>query len=405
MKIIFNKRKFDNNFQIVERKGTGHPDTLADNLAELLSAKYSNYTKENYGAVLHHNFDKLSLLGGASHVFFGGGYITQPIRVLLNGRVSDKFGDDVIPVYELLENWIRDFLSEKLSLDRLKDIVIHNNISTQSSPGKTAEKSEEEGTRHYWFQPRDLDDLQELKKLVSNDTSLGVGFAPTSNLEKFTIDLEYDLSMGEFKLDNPWIGSDIKLMAIKNDNEYSLTVCIPQIAKYVPDVENYKKNIEKVHKYIQEYALRYGINTIEIQSNTRDNFKTNELYLTVTGSSIESGDEGVVGRGNRINQIITPTRPMSMEGASGKNPVYHIGKIYYIAAYQLASMIHEKFNIQNEVYLVSQSGRLLVDPWVAIVSVPEDFSKSEALKDFINKEITFIPNITDELLRMDYLIS
>jgi hypothetical protein len=40
---------------IVERKGWGHPDTLADHLAERLSRAYSRYTLERFGAVLHHN--------------------------------------------------------------------------------------------------------------------------------------------------------------------------------------------------------------------------------------------------------------------------------------------------------------------------------------------------------------
>ncbi|MET7278839.1 methionine adenosyltransferase [Kribbella sp. NPDC005582] len=45
---------------IVERKGIGHPDTLADHLAERLSRAYSRYTLDHFGAVLHHNFDKLA---------------------------------------------------------------------------------------------------------------------------------------------------------------------------------------------------------------------------------------------------------------------------------------------------------------------------------------------------------
>ena len=50
----------ESEFEIVERKGRGHPDTLSDRLAELLSRTYSKYTLEKYGAVLRHQFDKLS---------------------------------------------------------------------------------------------------------------------------------------------------------------------------------------------------------------------------------------------------------------------------------------------------------------------------------------------------------
>ena len=76
------------NYEFVERKGFGHPDTLADSLAENLSTQYSRYTLEKFGAILHHNFDKLGLLGGSSYVSFGKGYLVSPIKVLINGRVS-----------------------------------------------------------------------------------------------------------------------------------------------------------------------------------------------------------------------------------------------------------------------------------------------------------------------------
>jgi S-adenosylmethionine synthetase len=42
--------------------------------------------------------------------------------------------------------------------------------------------------------------------------------------------------------------------------------------------------------------------------------------LTVTGTSAENGDDGQVGRGNRINGLITPYHPMSLEATSGKKP-------------------------------------------------------------------------------------
>ena len=61
------------NFEIVERKGIGHPDTLSDALAERLSNAYSKYTLKHFGAVLHHNFDKVGMMGGKCSVEFGSG--------------------------------------------------------------------------------------------------------------------------------------------------------------------------------------------------------------------------------------------------------------------------------------------------------------------------------------------
>ena len=122
------------------------------------------------------------------------------------------------------------------------------------------------------------------------------------------------------------------------------------------------------------------------------------MYLTVTGSSIESGDEGLVGRGNRINGIISPTRLMSMEGACGKNPVYHIGKIYYVTANEISKKIYNKFNIKNEVVLISQSGRDLLDPWVVCVSVPTDFNNIASIENYVKEEISQIPEYTKQLI-------
>ena len=327
----------DPEYEFVERKGIGHPDTLSDALAEYLSVNYSNYTLKQFGAVLHHNFDKVGLLGGASFVKFGGGYLTKPIRVLLNGRASTKFADIEIPVKDLLIIWAKEFLLSKFPMiDPETNLEFHYNLSNQSSPGKTDEKGSAKGTRKYWFEPRSLDDLQELKHLFSNDTSLGVGYFPYSKLEKLVLDIEQKLNSQEFRKENPWIGSDIKIMGFRYQDDYDITLCIPQIGKWVKDIKGYKNNLSHGEKVIESIAVSLGVKKIKLHINTRDNYENSELYLTAIGSSIESGDEGLVGRGNRINGVISPMRRMSMEGACGKNPVYHIGKIYYVAAQEIS---------------------------------------------------------------------
>ena len=47
----------------------------------------------------------------------------------------------------------------------------------------------------------------------------------------------------------------------------------------------------------------------------------------------KNGDDGSVGRGNRVNGIITPYRPMSMEAATGSSIYWYEGYInLFIAA-------------------------------------------------------------------------
>lgn len=400
MTIYISKKEFiESEYEFVERKGIGHPDTLSDALAETLSSKYSKYTLENFGAVLHHNFDKVGLLGGASFVKFGEGYLTKPIRVLINGRASTKFAETTIPVKEMLINWSKEFMSNAFPMiDVENELEFHYNLSNQSSPGKTEEKKADKGTRKYWFEPRGLFDLQETKKLFSNDTSMGVGYAPHTKLEQLVLAIEKKLNSVDFKIENPWMGSDIKIMGFRYKDDFDITLCIPQISTHVANIEEYKKNIEFARSVIFFIAKEMGIAFLDLHTNTRDNYDNSELYLTATGSSIESGDEGLVGRGNRINGLISPTKLMSMEGACGKNPVYHIGKIYYVAANEISKKIYDKFKIPNEVALISQSGRDLLDPWVSHISVPNDFKDVEELDKFIKSELLKIPEFTPLLL-------
>ncbi len=399
MNIIISKKQFNNDVEIVERKGKGHPDTLSDGLADTLSTNYANYTLKKFGAVLHHNFDKVGLLGGSSFVSFGKGYLTSPIRVLINGRVSTKFADEKITYRKLLTRWTKEFLKNNLPLiDPDGDLELHFNLSNQSSPGKIYEKEAKRGSRQRWFEPNSLEDIPELKKLVSNDTSLGVGYAPVSSLETIVLKIENLLNSERYQKRNQWIGSDIKLMGLRNKDKYYITICIPQIANYVPNFNQYKNNLLDVKKVISGIIVNNGIKNFELSINTRDNYEFVELYLTAIGSSIESGDEGLAGRGNRINKLISPTRPMSMEGSCGKNPVYHIGKIYYLAAFDLANKIYKRFNIENEVYLISQSGRDLLDPWIVVINVPLGFCFEKELKQIIKDEIKQIPEITKTIL-------
>ena len=395
--------KAEKPYEVIEIKGSGHPDSLSDELAEELSVAYSRYTKEHFGAILHHNFDKVGILGGEARIEFGSGRMTKPIRVLVNGRASSQFGDEKIPLQEIVRGQTFNFFKRKFLMLSENDVEMHYNFSYSSSPGKTDIKAEKEGTRKHWFAPRSKDDLKELKFLGSNDTSLGAGYAPQTELEHAALALESHLSSEETHRQHPWLGTDIKIMAVRNGNEIDITMCVPQICLHVKSSEEYQANMEKAREIITAFLKQKlpGKN-ISLFLNTRDDYQTGELYLTFTGSSIENGDEGLVGRGNRTNGMIAVTKPWSMEGASGKNPVYHVGKIYNLAAQELAESIQRKTGGYVETYLISQSGKLLTRPWKAIIGMTEDFGNKEEMTQFILKELDKIPSITERILEQKY---
>jgi S-adenosylmethionine synthetase len=394
------------NFEVVERKGQGHPDTLADALGEELSIAYSKYTLEKFGVILHHNFDKVGLMGGCANVRFGGGIIEEPIRILLNGRASCSFDEEKIPVREIMEQVVFNFIKDKFPmLDVKKDIRLLYEVTTGSSPGRV---ENEKGYRHSWFTPKSISDLSELTFLACNDTSMGCSFAGHTITEKIVYELEYYLNSRTIKNKYPWIGNDIKIMAFsENDEKVNLTMAIPQISSYVQSMVEYKANVELLYSIITDFiANRWGRNIeTSISINTRDKFVSNniDVYLTYTGSSIEMGDEGFVGRGNRIGGLITPNRPYTMEGICGKNPVYHTGKMYSIASYEIAQQLKNKFNLDSNVFLIGQSGHSLARPWKTILQYNADIDKN-IVEKIVYGVLDNFKYITERIISRQYIL-
>ncbi|WP_214106412.1 methionine adenosyltransferase [Acrocarpospora catenulata] len=360
----------DHGLELVERKGAGHPDTLADGVAEAVSRAYSRYCLEEFGAILHHNSDKTALLGGAAEVGFGHGALTAPITALINGRFTAAVGDTPILVEEIIDEAVRTHLAAALPLlDVHRDVMVRPRVTQASSPGGVAgDTDRQQAGRRFWFAPRSLDDLAERHRLFANDTSAGVGYAPLGVAELLALGIESHLSSETFRAAHPYYGTDIKLMVTRCGQQVHLTACVPQIARHTPDLDTYVARRDQMRKLIREAAGRIAPEyEVTVALNTRDDDARRELYLTATGSSLESGDEGVVGRGNRANGLISMLRPWSAEGVSGKNPVYHVGKLYNLAAAEAAQRLHELTGQACAVALVSQSGRDLADPWQVLV--------------------------------------
>jgi S-adenosylmethionine synthetase len=124
----------------------------------------------------------------------------------------------------------------------------------------------------------------------------------------------------------------------------------------------------------------------------------------VTGTSAEAGDDGQVGRGNRINGLITPYRPMSLEAPAGKNPISHVGKLYNIIANRIANDVVNNFDEISEayVYIVSQIGKPINEPQVLDIKIR---TKQDNLKIFENeirkiaqKHLEELPSLWKEIL-------
>jgi S-adenosylmethionine synthetase len=165
---------------------------------------------------------------------------------------------------------------------------------------------------------------------------------------------------------NPAWGEDIKVMGLRRDNAVDITIACAMIGRHLLDMDAYLAEKMTIEKLVQSLAAEQGFTNCTIGVNLADDPSASSIYLTVTGTSAEAGDDGQVGRGNRVNGLITPYRPMSLEAAAGKNPVTHVGKIYNIVAQQIAESLvaAERQILRAECLLVSKIGSPVTDPAV-----------------------------------------
>ncbi len=356
--------------EVAERKGLGHPDTLIDGSMEEISRELSREYLREFGRVLHHNVDKGQICGGGTDVRFGGGVFTKPIYVLLSGRATAKAEGKVVPVDHIARTTAHDYLERVLpELDVCNDVEIESRISPGSS---------------------DLVGLfQRAPKIpFANDTSFGTGFAPLSDLENLILATERMLNSPSYKKAHREVGADIKVMGLREGKRIRLTIACAFVSKYLAGIQQYMECKERLKEDVEKLAGRITDKEVEVALNTADSAETGSVYITLSGTSAEMGDDGSVGRGNRVNGLITPFRSMTLEAAAGKNPVNHVGKIYSVLATDMAASIaKENASIRDiTITLLSQIGRPIDQPKVASVTIISDGDFGR-LKPAIAREI------------------
>lgn len=374
--------------EVVERKGIGHPDTLSDGIAEALSVEYSRLTREKFGAVLHHNVDKLGVKGGHWKRDFGTGEMLKPATILFGGRMSTEFGGEAIDIKSLQARVASDYVRKVLPHiaeypDHLKFDFATSNFSVNPT----------------WYKPRSIDDVPDAKSQWANDTSVTVGHYPLSPTEKLVKELEAYFYTGPYQPRHSFIGQDIKVMAVRRQNEIDVTTCVPFISTETPDRQFYEEMKFQIAEALTERAKEIVEDKlrVNVSVNTADqNRHRNLVYMTATGSCIEFGEEGFVGRGNSPNGLISSMRVHSMEAAFGKNPVYHTGRVHAFFSAEIARELFEKLGLESTVLIQTNNGDPLLDPQnVAVLS-----EKTCALKEIetLVTEILGTRNYVDSIL-------
>ena len=376
--------------EIVERKGVGHPDSICDAMLNEISVALSKEYLKKFGSIMHHNIDKGLLVAGEVERRFGGGEVKKPILMVFGDRATFEVDQDPIPVVDITigtaKNWFRNNM-------RFIDPDKHVKYQVELKRGSEA-----------------LTDIfrRKGKFLGANDTSAAVGFAPLTKTERLVLETEKFLNSKDFKKRFPESGEDIKVMGLRKNHDYNLTVAMAFVDRFIDSENTYFKRKDEILEETKGFVKsNFGLKNVSIGLNTLDQKGRGigGMYLTVLGTSADDGDCGQVGRGNRVNGIIPLNRPTCSEAAAGKNPVSHVGKIYNLLTYRIADKICQNVSGVREVYvwLLSQIGQPIDQPKVATAQLIMKKGKSlkkvsGEVRETIETELANIDKFTEELV-------
>lgn len=379
---------FKKRFEIVERKGIGHPDTICDLVMNQISIELSKLYLKETGAVQHHNMDKALLVAGQSENKFGGGKITKPIKLILGDRATFEINKKSIPVEDFAIKTAQSWFDKNLRY------VKEENIEYQLEIGTTSKELQSV--------------FKDPNSFAANDTSVLVGYAPFTNTESVVLETEEFLNSKKFKDEFPESGEDIKVLGFRNGNIIDLTIAMAFVDRYVESERNYFKRKEVMLQTINEFFTDKQDIKINPSINCLDSkgIGISGLYLTVLGTSADGADSGQVGRGNMASRVISPSRPAGAEATAGKNPVSHIGKIYNALSFKIADEIHNEISEFEEVFVWMYNiiGRPVKYPKAIIVQpiIKENLKiekkEENRITEIVEKNLENINNFCNELI-------
>lgn len=382
-------------FELVERKGIGHPDTICDAIMEAVCIDLCREYNSRFGHICHHNIDKGLLVAGRSLPKTGGGMILEPMKLIFGDRATYTCNGQLVPVGEIAEAAAKRWIGENL---RFVDPDQHLLFQNEIKPGSP-----------------ELTDAFARKVIGANDTSVGVGYAPFSETERIVLATEQFLNSPALKERFPEAGEDVKIMGCRNGRKLQLTVAVAFVDRFIPNADHYFERKSALRHELLSFieSQSCNIDSVAIDINSLDDPSRGEegVYLTVLGTSAEGGDGGQVGRGNRVNGLIAFNRNQTMEAAAGKNPVNHVGKIYNVLSHELARRIHREIEgvVSVTVFLCSQIGKPVDRPLMAsthlVTSPGSDFGlQQRKAAAIIEEELAGISRFCDRLAHGNYPI-
>src|SRR5262245_49931972 len=361
---------------------------MCDAIMEAISVALCRTYLDATGQVLHHNIDKGLLVAGQTTPALGGGTVEAPMRLIFGDRATVEWQGQRFPVGEIAEATAQQWLRTCLRfVDPDRHVVFQDAIQ----PGSP-----------------ELVDLFARQTRGANDTSAAVGYAPLTETERCVLAAEHRLNAPAFKAQFPEAGEDVKVMGRRQGRHLTLTIALAFVDRFIPNARTYVARKAAIADELTRClsADLQELDRVEVCLNMLDAPERGleGMYLTVLGTSAEGGDSGQVGRGNRVNGVISLHRPMSTEAAAGKNLVRHVGKIYTLLSHQMAHHIYTAVEgvAEVSVWLCSQIGQSVDRPWTmaAQVILAPGASRTDAeapIREIMHADLAVLPSFITQL--------
>lgn len=329
-----------------------------------MSVAYSRHCLERFGVVLHHNLDKLYLRGGQARTDLGVFEMTAPVTLTIGGRVSTTYANRPIDHRGLFEQVTSDYPSTVLpNFDHRRWLRVEHATTDRSR-------------FPIWFHPRGHDDLPELTRLAASDTVAVTAWWPHTPTERAALALERHLNQEGAGPRDHRLGQDVKVMAVRRGRHLDITVNVAVHPSSAPDTDSYDAILTALHDDLDEVVARelHGALDHCLRLNTGDSnpYRGKRHYLLGSGTCLEFGEEGFVGRGNTVSGFVPVHRPKSVEAAFGKSPTYHAGKVYALYADRIARTVHATTGVAATVTIVARHSDPIRHPAMVHVALHGD---------------------------------
>lgn len=391
-------------YEVVERKFRGHPDSLADMVAQRFSQLYIQETWRLFPELKNKAFpnfsaDKVTLSGATTKYDAKKVEVLKPVNALLIGKITKNVGKVSINVDLIFKKAINDILFKALGHRDFAPFIKRDIYAATLA-----------GTDHNsaFYDPQSTKDLIKIirSETFANDTVYVVAYAPLSLTEKLSISIENITDSPEFKKLFPEIGSDIKVMIRRRKRTFDITMCLPVFPEKVDKIFLYDSIVKNATEYLKGQIIQLledktkSYIKVELRTNTKD--KLNKKYFAVWGTALSKGDIGAVGRGNRQQGFISGIRPSTNEPVSGKNPNHFAGIVYQLIAEDIADTIFTELGLANVVYIAANNGDPLNNPnSIDILLKNNKSNETVAIKHIVNNSLARIKDLRSNFITED----